>query len=145
MSTRNSTRNKPHRQQRLRVPVTAELQKELMFAAHGALTGLRLAPSKPAFDQLGGIFNVVYVAMCNADRKSPVLESGMRALQDVARRCDTKGVLAIGRFELPPIENAVLECEALVTSLDVLGLHAASEQLRKMEQAPATHRELEPA
>lgn len=118
-------RTKPYRPRHIHVPVMPELQKEFMFASHGALAALRLAPNAEAFDQLADLFNVISVALQDTGGRSVILESGMRALQTVCDRAEQTGHLALGRYEQPPIENAVLECEALVRQLDILRLHQA--------------------
>ncbi len=123
-------RNKPYRPKHIQIPVMPELQREFMMAAHGSLASMRLAPSVPAFDQLAGVFNVVQVALTDLKRHSIVLESGMRALNDVALRHERTGAIGIGRFELVPIELAVIECEALVPTLDIMGLFVAQRRIR---------------
>jgi len=125
MSKLFKKRNKPYRPKHIRVPVMPELQKEFQFASHGALAALRLAPNADAFDQLADLFNVISVALKDTGGRSLILESGMRALQTVCDRAEQTGHLALGRYELPPIENAVVECEALVLQLDILRLHQA--------------------
>lgn len=118
-------RNKAYRPKHTEIPVMADLQREFMFASHGALAALRLAPTIDAFDQLAGLFNVIAIALKDKGGRSVVLESGMRALQEVCDRIDRTGAIAITRFELPPIENAVVECEQIVKQLDVVRLHYA--------------------
>jgi hypothetical protein len=127
-------RNKAYRPKVVHIPVMAELQREFMLAGHGALAAMRLAPNEAAFDQLASLFNVFHVAMCQIGAASPVLESGMRALKEVAARDEQHGVLEIRRFELPPIENAVFECERLTREVDVMGLYTASLKTRALEQ-----------
>lgn len=138
-------RKKAYQPKLPRIPVMPELQMEFMFAGHGALAALRLAPNAEAFDQLAAMFNVIYLALQGTGRRSVILESGMRALQDVADRQQRSGVLALGRFELPPIETATLECEKLVRELDVMSLHLAGIKTRALAQLSAAAAPLEPA
>jgi hypothetical protein len=118
-------RNKAYRPKHIQLPVMPELQKEFMFASHGSLAALRLAPTSDAFDQLADLFNVISVALKDTGGRSVILESGMRAMQGVCDRAETTGTLALGRFELPPIENAVIECEEIVKQLDIIRLYQA--------------------
>lgn len=46
-------------------------------------------------------------------------------MQDVCDRAERSGALAIGRFELTPIENAAIECESIIKQLDVTRLYHA--------------------
>jgi len=134
-------RNKKYRPKHINVPVMPEMQQEFAFAGHGALAALRLAPNLDALEQLAAIFNVLAVALDSKGRSSPILASGMRALQDVVDRHARTGAIGIGRFELPPIENAVIECEQLVRSLDVLSLHQARLKTVALERLTATEAE----
>jgi hypothetical protein len=102
-----------------------DLQFEFAKSMHGALAALRLAPTLPAFDQLAGAFNVVSVALHRRGRRSVILDSGIRAMNDVSARAARIGSIGISRHELLPIGNAVIECEKLVPELDALGLDAA--------------------
>jgi len=130
-------RNKKYRPKHINVPVMPEIQQEFAFAGHGALAALRLAPNMDALEQLAAIFNVLAVALAGKDRSSPILASGMRALQDVVDRHARCGVIGIGRYELLPIENAVVECEQLVRSLDIVSLHHARLETTALEHAAA--------
>jgi hypothetical protein len=118
-------RNKAYRPKHIQVPVMPDLQKEFIWAGHAALTTLRLAPTTDAFDQLADLFNVISVALQDTGGNSVILHSGMRSLQDVCDRAERTGRIGISRFELPPIENAVIECESIVKQLDVMRLHHA--------------------
>jgi hypothetical protein len=103
-----------------------DLQREFAIAGHGALAALRLAPNPDAFDMLADIFNVVAVALQDTGNKgSVILASGMRAMQEVCDRAEKTGQLQIRQFELPPIANAMVECETLIKQLDVVRLHHA--------------------
>ena len=123
-------RTKAYRPKHIQIPVMPELQREFMMTAHGALASIRLAPSVPAFDQLAGVFNVVHVALLDLGRSSMILESGMRALIDVATRMERTGAIGIGRHQLAPIELATFECERLVPTLDIMGLYVAQQKIR---------------
>lgn len=138
-------RMRAYRSKHTHIPVMPELQREFMYASHGALAALRVSPNIEAFDQLASLFNVIYVAVQQSGRTSVILESGMRALRDVAERHDKHGVLEIRRFELPPLQNALLECEKLVKELDVMGLHMASLKTRILERMSRASTPLEPA
>lgn len=120
-----SKRNKAYKPKHIQVPIMPDLQKEFMWASHASLATLRLAPNTDAFDQLADLFNVISVALQDTGGRSLILDSGMRAMQDVCDRAERTGKLAIGRFELPPIENAVLECEEIIKQLDVIRLYQA--------------------
>jgi hypothetical protein len=124
-SAHKARRNKPYRLKQIHLPVMPELQKEFMFASHGSLAALRMAPSADAYDQLADLFNVICVALQDTGGRSVILESGMRAMQDVCVRAERIGQIGLGRFELPPIENAVIECESIVKQLDVIRLYHA--------------------
>lgn len=137
MSRQKPKRNKTYKPKYIRVPVMPELQREFMMAGHGALAALRLAPSVDAFEQLAGVFNVIGVALLDKGITSVILESGMRALIDVANRSDRTGKIAIGKYELRPIELAMLECETLIKELDLVGIEVAR---RKIQIAQATSR-----
>lgn len=123
--TQKSKRNKAYKPRHIQVPVMPDLQKEFMWASHASLATLRLAPNTDAFDQLADLFNVISVALQDTGGRSLILASGMRAMQDVCDRAERTGKLAIGRFELQPIENAVLECEEIVKQLDLIRLYQA--------------------
>lgn len=130
-------RNKKYRPKHINVPVMPEIQQEFAFAGHGALAALRLAPNIDALEQLAAIFNVLAVALTGRGRSSPILASGMRTLQDVVERYERLNVVGIGRYELLPIENAVVECEQLVRSLDIVSLHHARLKTTALEHATA--------
>ena len=123
-------RTKAYRPRHIQIPVMPELQREFMFATHGALAALRLAPNMEAFDQLAATFNVITIALSAKRAGSVILDSGVRALQDVQRRFERTGHVSIARHELGPIENAVIVCETLVKELDILGLHSASQAIK---------------
>jgi hypothetical protein len=125
MSAKKPKRNKSYRPKHIQVPVMPDLQREFMMAGHGALATLRLAPNPDAFDMLADIFNVVSVALQDTGKVSVILDSGMRAMQEVCDRAERTGQIQIRQFELPPIQNAVIECETLVKQLDVMRLHHA--------------------
>lgn len=125
MTHAKQRRNKAYRPKHIQVPIMQDLQRDFMFASHASLTTLRLVPTTDAFDQLADLFNVISVALQDTGGASVILHSGMRALQDVCDRAERTGHLAISRFELPPIENAVVECESIVKQLDVMRLHHA--------------------
>jgi hypothetical protein len=118
-------RNKAYKPKHIQIPVMPDLHKEFLFASHASLATLRLAPTSEAFDQLADLFNVISVALQDTGGRSVILESGMRALQDACDRAERTGQLALGRFELPPIENAVIECEEIVKQLDLIRLYHA--------------------
>ena len=126
-------RNKAYRPRQVHIPVMPDLQRDFLFAGHGALAALRLAPNVHALDQLAAMFNVILVALVDTGRASIILESGMRALQEVANRFERTGAVAIGRYELAPIELALVECENLIKQLDVMGLYIAQKRLRAAE------------
>lgn len=111
------------------IPIMNELQDAFAFDAHGAFAAMRMAPNQDAFDQLAGIFNVLSVGLHDINQRSVILESGIRALQDVANRADCTGCLGVARHELAPIGNAVIESETLVKKLDVIRLHMAGRKL----------------
>lgn len=132
-------RTRTYRPKHIHIPVMPELQREFMYAGHGALAALRFTPNIEAFDQLASLFNVIYVAVQQSGRASAILESGMLALRDAAARYEKHGVLEIRRFELLPLQNALLECEKLVADLDVMGLHVAGIKTRILQQmSPAS-------
>ncbi|SNT28626.1 hypothetical protein SAMN06265795_12218 [Noviherbaspirillum humi] len=145
MSRDKKKRTKVYRPKHIQIPVMPDLQREFMLAAHASLATLRLAPSLDAFDNLADLFNTVYVAARDAGHSITVLESGMRALQTVGDRHDEKGALAIARFELPPIENAVFECERLVPLLDIFGLYKARLKAQALQRMNALQAPLEAA
>ena len=118
-------RTKAYRPKHIEIPVMPDLQKEFMFASHASLATLRLEPTSEAFDQLADLFNVISVALQDTGGRSLILDSGMRALQDVCDRAERTGQIGLGRFELPPLENAVIECEEIVKQLDVMRLYQA--------------------
>jgi hypothetical protein len=121
----HTRRNKRYRPKHINVPVMPDLQREFSIAGHGALAALRLSPNPDAFDMLADIFNVIHVALNDTGRSSVILDSGMRAMQEVCNRAEKTGQLQIRRFELPPIANAMVECETLIKQLDVMRLHHA--------------------
>jgi hypothetical protein len=128
-------RNKRCTPKHIHIPIMQELQDVFMFDGHGALAAMRLAPNEAAFDQLAGIFNLIAVGLQDIGQSSVILASGMRALQDVGGRAKKTGHLGVPRHELPPLQNAVVECESLVKKLDVIRLHLAGQKLRVMESA----------
>lgn len=134
MKRHKPRRNKTYRPKHIHVPVMPDLQFEFAKSAHGALAALRLAPSLEAFDQLSGVFNVIAVALHMRGKRSAILDSGIRAMNDVSRRAANCGAIGIARHELPPIENAVIECEAILPVLDALGLDAARIKVNQIRQ-----------
>ncbi|RJG06270.1 hypothetical protein D3870_09820 [Noviherbaspirillum cavernae] len=135
-------RNKAYRPKHVHVPVMPELQQEFAYSGHGALAALRLAPNPDAFEQLAAIFNVVYLGLAAKGDKSLILESGMRAMQDISVRADRTGTVGLARHELPPIRNAVLECEKLIRALDIVTLHNARvKSLALAQQSRAQNRQ----
>lgn len=134
MGQHKKRRDKVYRAKHIQVPVMPDMQKEFMFAGHGSLAALRLAPNEEAFMQLAALLNVISVALKGLGRKSLILDSGMRALQDVGDRADATGRLYLGRYELPPIENAVVECERLVRGLDIFSLYNADIKARGLQK-----------
>lgn len=144
MSTRKSFSPTADRTSARHLPITPELAKHFMFATHGALAALRLAPNKPAFDQLAGTLNLVYVALRHAGGESEALESGMFALQAVARRNDAGEPFAFIQDELQRIELAVFEAEGLLPNFSIDALDRARVHLQKLTQATNTPKTVEP-
>lgn len=130
-------RSKAYRPKHIKAPIMKELQEIMMFDGHGAITALQYAPSYPALDQLAGIFNAISVAITDAGRQSLLLESGLRTLQDVMNRYHHSGTVFLRPFELPSLSNAMLECENLVKTLDVVGLHTARIKAEALQQLSA--------
>jgi len=145
MSTRKSFSPTADRTSARHLPITPELAKQFMFATHGSLTALRLAPNRPAFDQLAGTLNLVYVALRHAGGKSETLESGMLALQSVARRNDAGEPFAFIQDELPRIEAALFAAEDHLPSFSIDALERAREHLRKLTRESITPKSVEPA
>jgi len=117
--------HKNRKPRHIQIPVLPALPKDLRVPSPGPLPTPPLAPSAEAFDLLADLMEVVSVALKDTGGCSAILESGKRALQDVADRAARTGKIGLGRFELLPIENAVVECEALVKQLDVMRLYQA--------------------
>lgn len=117
--------NKAYRPKHIHIPMMPELQRAFLFDGHGALASMRLAPNPEAFVQLAGIFNVISIALQDAGRQSAILDSGIRTMQGVADRANRGGKLYVGRYEILPIENAMIECEDLIKGLDVVSLNHA--------------------
>lgn len=135
-SRRNiNRRSKHHVPRKVLIPIMGDLQRAFAFDAHGALAALRLAPNEAAFDQLAGIFNVIAVGLADIGERSFILESGIRALQDVGDRFTRTGGLGIARHEQQPIQNAAMECEELLNKLDVIGLHLSGRKLTAIAAA----------
>lgn len=134
---RMKKRCKQYKPRMVNVPVMPDLQWEFMAASHGALAALRLAPSGAAFDQLAATFNVIYVALHDKGIASPILESGMRVLVDVAESEQRTGKIVLGQYDVRPLELAVLECEQLVKQLDIMSLYLAQKKIRLIAAAEA--------
>lgn len=131
-------RNKRYRPKHVHVPVMPELQDVFAFDMHGALTALRFAPNEGAFDQLGRIFNVISIATHLRSVSSPILQSGVRALQQVSERFGKYGRIHVAAHELPPIANAVFECERLIPQFDIETLYHATRILSAQKTVERT-------
>jgi hypothetical protein len=125
---------KSYRPKRIVAPIMPELQRIMMFDGHGAITALQHAPNYAALDQLVGIFNAMSVALADSGRKSIILESGLRTLQDVVNRYNNSGEIFLRPFEVPAICNAMIECEQLIKKMDVVGLHTARIKAEALQQ-----------
>jgi len=114
-------RNKQYRPRAVRIPVTG-LRDEFGLVLHGALVMAELGHfDRIQFDRIGQAFNTLWGALYlrppKDDSVTRVIESAMRAMNDVGRRGDTTGV-----WQMRPLEQASV----------LAGIHKAEEHLPKM-------------
>lgn len=126
-------RNKPYRPRMISIPVTG-LHRDFALQAHCALVTLRCEPSSDAFDVLGGIFNLVQVAIEEDERfkrEAMLINGGAKTLNQVMRKVSYGG--ALHEYELASIRVAVNTIDEIFPRLDVSRLYLAQITLRELQ------------
>jgi len=135
---RSSKPRHAHRPRLIRIPMTAGLHDQIGMALHTALATLAVAPTRDQFDSVGQIFNMIGVAIEDDARfevEFQIIESGARAMNQIADCYDRTGVLRLTDLELAPVRNAVVTCDQITSRLDVTKLHLANMKLASMRNA----------
>ena len=113
----------------INIPMTGlvtNFAKELHFGLMAAEVG---AFNKQNFDRIGAALNVIWAALYNqGDRfkqQMAVVEGGMAAMNDCAKRGDATGVWQLRNFEQLAVAAAISKAEEVLPLLTVNEMHKA--------------------
>jgi hypothetical protein len=129
-------RNKPYRPRAVRIPVTG-LRDEFGITLYGALPAVATGSiSRKQFDNLGQAFNTLWGALYLRPPKDEsvmrVIESAMRAMNDVGRRGDATGVWQMRELEQASVLAGIHKAEEHLPKMNVMDLYNAMQKFKTM-------------
>ena len=127
-----------HQVRPLRIPMMDSTRDEFAMQLHLALEQMRRMPTVDAYDAIGGILNVVQVAIRNEVRfkaEARVITSGAAAMQAFERKVGAG--LPLRDHELAPLQAAVNQVDELLPRLSVTALHQAAQEVRLLARERA--------
>jgi hypothetical protein len=119
------------------IPITGALRDEFAMSLHTALWCLDHSPSVEAFDKLGGIFNVVQVALENDAKhqhEARLINGGALALNQIMPKVEAG--LALSDYETAPIRVGVNTIDGLLGKLSVTTIYTAMQRLNALMREP---------
>lgn len=132
---RSSKPRHAHRPRLIKIPMMASLHNQIALELHAALGALSISPARDQFDAIGQYFNMIGLAVEHDPRFTDefvIIESGARAMNQIADCFDRTGTLQPTYFELLPVRNAVIACDQILPRIDVTKLHVANVKLAAM-------------
>ena len=127
-----------HQVRPLRIPMMDSTRDEFAMQLHLALEQMRRRPTIDAYDAIGGILNVVQMAIRDEPRfrvEARVITSGAAAMQQFERKVGSD--LPLRAHEIAPLQAAINAVDELLPRITVTALYQAQVEVRAIQREAA--------